>query len=70
MSDGAPGWDHDYDVVVVGSGNGALTSAIVARDFPHVQAAVVLVALIFVTVNLIIDLIYRRIDPRIGERDA
>ncbi len=47
-----------------------LTTAIVARDFPHVQAVVVLVALVFVTVNLIIDLIYRRIDPRIGERDA
>ncbi len=47
-----------------------LTSAIVARDFPHVQAVVVLVALVFVTVNLIIDLIYKRIDPRIGEHDA
>lgn len=25
-------WDHEYDVVVVGSGNGALTSAITAHD--------------------------------------
>lgn len=25
-------WDHEYDVIVVGSGNGALTSAIVAHD--------------------------------------
>lgn len=47
-----------------------LVSAIGARDFPHVQAVVVLTALIFVTVNLLIDLIYRHIDPRIGERDA
>ncbi|MEM6385613.1 MAG: ABC transporter permease [Pseudomonadota bacterium] len=47
-----------------------LTSAIVARDFPQVQAVVVLVALVFVTVNLAIDLIYRHIDPRIGEGDA
>ncbi len=47
-----------------------LTSAIVARDFPHVQAVVVLTALVFVTVNLVIDVIYRVIDPRIGERDA
>lgn len=47
-----------------------LVSAIGARDFPHVQAVVVLTALIFVTVNLLIDLIYRLIDPRIGERDA
>lgn len=47
-----------------------LTSAIVARDFPHVQAVVVLTALVFVTVNLIIDVIYQMIDPRIGARDA
>lgn len=47
-----------------------LTSAIVARDFPHVQAVVVLTALVFVTINLVIDLIYRMIDPRIGASDA
>lgn len=47
-----------------------LTHAIIARDFPHVQAVVVLTALVFVTVNLIIDLIYKQIDPRIGEHDA
>ncbi|MEM7270594.1 MAG: ABC transporter permease [Pseudomonadota bacterium] len=47
-----------------------LTSAIVARDFPHVQAVVILVAIIFVTVNLLVDLIYKAVDPRIGERDA
>lgn len=47
-----------------------LTTAIVARDFPHVQAVVVLVALVFVIINLFIDLIYRRIDPRIGARNA
>lgn len=47
-----------------------LTSAIVARDFPHVQAVVVLTALVFVTVNLIIDVIYQVIDPRMGDRDA
>jgi len=47
-----------------------LVQAILARDFAHVQAVVVLTALVFVTVNLAIDLIYRVIDPRIGERDA
>ena len=47
-----------------------LTSAIVARDFPHVQAVVVLTALVFVTINLAIDVIYKVIDPRIGDRDA
>jgi len=47
-----------------------LVNAIEARDFPKVQAVVILTALLFVTVNLLIDLIYRLIDPRIGERHA
>ena len=47
-----------------------LVAAIEARDFPQVQAVVLLAALLFVTVNLVIDVIYRVIDPRIGGRDA
>lgn len=47
-----------------------LVQAILARDFSHVQAVVVLTALVFVTVNLAIDLIYRVIDPRIGGHNA
>ena len=47
-----------------------LVDAISARDFPKVQAAVVVTALVFVTVNLLIDLAYRALDPRIGEHDA
>lgn len=47
-----------------------LVSAITARDFPHVQAVVILTALIFVTINLLIDVFYRFIDPRIGDNDA
>lgn len=47
-----------------------LVGAIEARDFPKVQAVVILSAFIFVIVNLLIDLFYRLIDPRIGERDA
>ncbi|MEM9048491.1 MAG: ABC transporter permease [Pseudomonadota bacterium] len=47
-----------------------LVNAIEARDFPKVQAVVLLAALIFVVVNLAIDVIYRLIDPRIGARDA
>lgn len=47
-----------------------LVKAIAARDFPKVQAVVILTALLFVTINLLIDLVYRLIDPRIGERHA
>ncbi|MEM8577259.1 MAG: ABC transporter permease [Pseudomonadota bacterium] len=47
-----------------------LVSAITARDFPQVQAVVVLTALVFVLTNLIIDLAYRLIDPRIAGQDA
>ncbi|MEL6463657.1 MAG: ABC transporter permease [Pseudomonadota bacterium] len=47
-----------------------LVSAIFARDFPKVQAVVIVAAVVFVTVNLLIDLIYRGLDPRMGARDA
>lgn len=47
-----------------------LLTAITARDFPQVQAVVVLTALLFVTINLLVDVIYQVIDPRIGDRDA
>ena len=49
---------------------GFLVHAIEARDFPKVQAVVLLTATLFVTINLLIDLAYRFIDPRIGEHDA
>lgn len=47
-----------------------LVDAISARDFPKVQAVVMLAAILFVTVNLVTDLLYRLVDPRIGERDG
>lgn len=47
-----------------------LVSAISARDFPKVQAVVILAAVLFVTVNLLIDVIYRTLDPRMGAQDA
>lgn len=39
--------------------------AVYQRDYPLVQAAVFLVALIFVTINLIVDLTYAWLNPRI-----
>lgn len=47
-----------------------LVNAILARDFPKMQAVVLLTAFVFVLVNLLTDLFYCVIDPRIGERDA
>ena len=47
-----------------------LVGAIGARDFPKVQAVVLLTAVLFVTVNLVTDLLYRLVDPRIGEHDG
>lgn len=40
-------------------------NAISQRDIPVVQASVIVLALIFITLNLLVDLIYARIDPRV-----
>jgi len=42
--------------------------AIYARDFPVVQAVVFVFAVIFVLVNLVVDLLYAALDPRISYR--
>ncbi len=39
--------------------------AILKRDFPVIQGAVLFMAVIFVTVNLAVDLLYSVLDPRI-----
>ena len=39
--------------------------AVYARDFPLVQAAVMLMGVVFLAVNLLVDLIYVALDPRI-----
>ena len=39
--------------------------AIYNRDYPVVQAAVFITSLIFVMINLIVDILYTYIDPRI-----
>jgi peptide/nickel transport system permease protein len=45
-----------------------LVDAIAHRDIPVVQSLIILIAFTFVFVNLIIDLIYAWIDPRISYR--
>jgi peptide/nickel transport system permease protein len=39
--------------------------AVQARDYPVLQGAVLLFALVFLVINLLVDLLYSRIDPRI-----
>jgi len=48
-----------------GSGR-LLVQAIANKDFPVIQAAVVVVATLFVTVNTVVDLLYTRLDPRLS----
>lgn len=40
-------------------------NAINQRDIPVVQAAVIVLSVIFIALNLIVDLVYARIDPRV-----
>lgn len=44
-----------------------IVQAIETKDFPVVQAGVAVVATIFVVVNLLVDLLYTLIDPRIRQ---
>lgn len=54
------------EVVVAWPGLGRLVfDAVAARDYPVIQGAVLLVAVIFLLINLLVDLLYVRIDPRI-----
>lgn len=48
-----------------GVGN-AVIDAISTRDYPMVQAAVLIIALMFVLINLVTDLLYGYLDPRIS----
>ena len=47
-------------------GLGRLTvDAVLARDFPVIQAVILLFSLVYVVINLLVDLIYTALDPRI-----
>lgn len=43
-----------------------MVQSIASRDFPMVQGSVLLVSAIFVVVNLIVDIVYVLVDPRIN----
>ena len=42
-----------------------LVDAVVQRDIPVVQGIVMLTALLFVLINLLVDLLYAYLDPRV-----
>lgn len=50
--------------VIPGLGN-LLVDSIARRDFPVVQGVILLIALIYVGVNLLVDVVYGVLDPRI-----
>jgi ABC-type dipeptide/oligopeptide/nickel transport system permease component len=45
----------------------ALVQAVAYRDYPTVQAIIFVMALVFLTVNLAVDLLNGWLDPRIRE---
>ena len=53
------------NIFVVPGMGGLLIFSILHRDFTTIQAVVVLVTLMVLIVNLIIDLLYAWLDPRI-----
>jgi peptide/nickel transport system permease protein len=42
-----------------------LVEGVLARDFPLVQAIVIMIAVLVLGVNLLVDILYAYIDPRI-----
>lgn len=42
--------------------------AVYGRDFPLVQASVMFMGVVFLTVNLLVDMAYVLLDPRISYR--
>ena len=54
------------EVVFAWPGLGRLVyDSVAARDYPMLQGAILLIAAIFLIINLIVDILYAVIDPRI-----
>jgi peptide/nickel transport system permease protein len=43
-----------------------LVDSIYARDYPVVQGCLLLIAVLYVLVNLVVDLLYPLFDPRVA----
>jgi peptide/nickel transport system permease protein len=55
------------EVVFAWNGLGRLAlDAVVRRDYPVLQGAVLLIAGVFLLINLLVDLVYAKLDPRIA----
>lgn len=44
--------------------------SITMRDYPMIQAYVVWMAIIYVLVNLVSDILYRALDPRVAQQEV
>ena len=67
------GWldEHNLQIMFAWPGMGAwVVTSIQALDFPAVMGFAVVVSLAYVFVNLVVDLLYLWIDPRIGRGGA
>ena len=42
-----------------------IVQAVPGRDFPVIQAGVLVVAVVFVLINLLVDVLYTVVDPRV-----
>jgi peptide/nickel transport system permease protein len=45
--------------------SGMLVDSVNARDYPAVVGIVLVISILFVTLNLVIDLLYGALDPRV-----
>ncbi|MGP5431387.1 ABC transporter permease subunit [Enterococcus malodoratus] len=52
-----------------GLGNMAV-KAIACRDFPLIQGYVLMISLLYMTINILVDLSYPLIDPRLRENES
>ena len=58
-------WLVEHDPVFTQGQAGKAEHLLAPGDIPVVQAAVVMFSLLFVLLNLIVDVVYTRLDPRI-----
>jgi peptide/nickel transport system permease protein len=42
-----------------------IVDSILARDYPVIQGAILIFGLLYIGVNLVVDMIYALVDPRI-----